>query len=1365
MRIIPLELGKPENESDFEKMCFDVYSVHFEDKLAKMNGRRGQAQRGVDIYVRFKDIGRIGVQCKKYQKTKLTWQHVEEEVKKADEGNQPIAMLLIATTTDSDAALQQKVLELSDQREIEGKFLVGIDFWEDIALKIEHHPILVERHAPNSAGGAFRRIDREAAELKRLVIETNSVSVKTLEAMVGFERLPMARSDSLNKFVNDQLDRTNVMIKAGRYKDALENIEATGKDHSDFDAHQKARWHLQRGICLWLSKEDSVEAARLFAKAYECCPNDERMAAARIRGLMLSGDNEAAIKAGLEEVERFPLSSQMWVATANARILAGDTVGLDDAPLSMRGEADVLLFCAIAAHQRGDKTEALLLGEKAVEHPEAGFFSRDTFLGFAVEDCGGDPVLALYGLLPEARSNRLAKAVAMFEPRHERLWGVQTETVARSATNLGFAFLLLRENEKALELLGEARGNAVEADEFLRIELQALDESGRKTEALKVARERLNELPAEALAAACEMAATTGDAEFVKTLIEKAAEAYPENTELSRYMTGLHWGVIAKTSGKVKAAETVLAADPIKDGGIDLLCPASRILRWAERPMEAEELVSAAMAKLGPESSQGDRLLVAETLFNATRWTEAAKLYEELIGRAGRGASELHARLLVCYVETDRRSKAKALLDSLPEGWADIEDLRRCAMDLGQKVGDWRFLEPLAERQVAKAPGEATSWLFKLLVLARVAQPARFQDELRGVPEYLSGLARNVASLAGLEIKYGESEKGLRRLYRLARRKIQDPDTLSFYLLNFLVGDLPPIEQNPASVGPGCSVVFEGDEGKIETLVVDPSNVGELPERDGFFPPGSESVAPFLGKAVGDEVGVPMLVGGLRRVRIVGIGSAYHRMFEVAHERAGMLGGLPYVKTVGVGNSGDPEHDLAKIHEELIRSRATSSRVMEVYSTGLLTLSRLSEALGRSPVDVCLGWPREAPSLFVCTGLTEDRLAALKKIQGKRRPFVADSLALTELVRLGVGHALSVLGDVLVSPKTKEIVEAFAEEARSDRSFGTAFDADGRLGFHEHGEGYRQERIAFAERLSDLVSNSCRVQPAYGDFGDGEPSRLTEVLGAEEREALLLARECGADVFTLDGKLRMLAKHFLGLDGVWPQVVVMAAADAGVVSVREGESFSAQEFLSNRSFVSLRSADLLWMCSQGDWWLQTGMRELKHYLASGSTERDSALRVVMEFLDGVARQYTQLGAFGEILCHVAEAIFRRPDCPENWRAELLEFVARIMVDAAGTGYALDILNARPMQDLHRKFSLIEKRVGEAAERSKNPESSDTVRVRVLFCSSKPSFTIDWVRQTMGENLGSTEIASNGKETRSEVAETTSANKSGLKRNK
>lgn len=1322
MHIVPVELPKPKNEADFERMCAQIYGVVFKDTLPKINGRKGQAQGGVDVFVEAAGIGRIGIQCKKYFQTTLTWKHVVEEVDKADKAGTPIKRLLIATTSPNDASLLKKVQILSDDRKNAGKFAVEVEFWDDIEIRIETHTILQDSYNPQAAGAAYHRQSGELALIK-------GIAVETLDTLSALAYLPSGRDDSADNIITGQLDRTNELIRAGRHRDALEHVDSVGKDLAPFDQHQKARWYLQRGLCLWFSRDDFEEAATLFLKAAEIFPGDERMAAAGIRGLMLRKDIDGALAAGKEAAERFPVSVQVWLAHANARMLSGESIVLDDVSTAFREEPDVLQFAAVSARERGDLAEAVALAEKAATSLGAGFFTRAAFLAFAVENCSREPVLAQFGIVPEDRRGRLARAADLFEPRRERLWGIQSDAATEAAAHLGFAFLLLREPEKALAVVAEARAMGIWSKDLLRVEIQALDESGRRDEALSAAKISLGELTPEALAAASEIAAGRGDTEFVALADDEARRRFPANQEVADLLLGLRWGAMARSGKKEAAVAEILAGLPDR---LVPRCAAARLLRWADRPIEAAETVDRAVSLLGPEAPSSDRLMVADLMFLFERWRDAAVLFEELLAGAGPGPSELHARLLECHVEADSRAKALALLKSLPDGWAEHDETRRAAVRLGQKAGDWRFLLPLARRQAEKEPGEAVSWLFLLKVASQAEGPAVFQGEVRKVPEEVEGTIRNVALLAGLELRYDEAEKGLRRLYRLVRRHQDDPEAFSAYLLHFLTGRLPPLGDSLGCVAPGCSVAVEEESGgRPETMVLDPSEVGVLPKRDGFLSAEEPEAAALLGAAPGEVVAIPMKAGGSRRVKILSVDSAYRRVAALAEERARRMGGLPHVKSVPVGSTGDSAKDLARMHEEIRRSSEVSRQILDAYGAGSLTLSRLSMALGRSPVEVCVGWPREAPPLFVGTGIPQEREAAMELLRSPESVFVADSTALAELVRLGLGDALAALPKVLVSAATKEIVSALVDEAMDDRTVGMAFDDGGRLGFVELGDKERTERISFAQALSETLAR-CEVRPAYGDLGDSDNEReLARVMGTEEKEMLLLARECGAAVITLDGRIRMLAEHVYGVKGVWPQVVVMRALEAGATTPHEASSFAVREFLSNRSFVSLRSEDLLWMVSQGDAWMQTGMSAFKRYLAAPETDMKSSFEVCLGFLRGVAHLNTQLGAFGEVLFHVAEAMFRRHDCPEGWDWRLAGFVKDMLLEAAPPEHLLQEVNRHRARDLSRRMSLLAGRIEEAQERAKEPPSDEPVRVRVLHCAAKPWLVLDRTSKSAG----------------------------------
>jgi hypothetical protein len=57
--------------------------------------------------------------------------------------------------------------------------------------------------------------------------------------------------------------------------------------------------------------------------------------------------------------------------------------------------------------------------------------------------------------------------------------------------------------------------------------------------------------------------------------------------------------------------------------------------------------------------------------------------------------------------------------------------------------------------------------------------PAEFQNDLRCVPELLDGSIRTTTQVANLELRYAEVERGIRRLYRMVRRNLDEPEALS----------------------------------------------------------------------------------------------------------------------------------------------------------------------------------------------------------------------------------------------------------------------------------------------------------------------------------------------------------------------------------------------------------------------------------------------------------------------------------------------------------------------------------------------------------------------------------------------------------
>jgi len=134
------ELPIPKSWDEFEDIVADLYGRLWNDPNTRRYGRTGQPQQGIDVYGCPTHLGGdyAGVQCKRYDEGALTRAIVEGEVGKAEKFSPPLAEYTIATTERRNARLQRAVREISQKRQLEGKFSVHIAFWEDLCSLLTH---------------------------------------------------------------------------------------------------------------------------------------------------------------------------------------------------------------------------------------------------------------------------------------------------------------------------------------------------------------------------------------------------------------------------------------------------------------------------------------------------------------------------------------------------------------------------------------------------------------------------------------------------------------------------------------------------------------------------------------------------------------------------------------------------------------------------------------------------------------------------------------------------------------------------------------------------------------------------------------------------------------------------------------------------------------------------------------------------------------------------------------------------------------------------------------------------------------------------------------------------------------------------
>ncbi|MDP1940200.1 MAG: hypothetical protein Q8K54_06050, partial [Gallionella sp.] len=119
------QIAPPKEWGTFEDLCHALFKCVWQDPLAQKNGRKGQAQHGVDIYgiLNADRISYWGIQCKGKESnygSKAEWSEVLAEVAKAEKFSPKLDKWIFATTAPADATLQKAARELSSERSAKG---------------------------------------------------------------------------------------------------------------------------------------------------------------------------------------------------------------------------------------------------------------------------------------------------------------------------------------------------------------------------------------------------------------------------------------------------------------------------------------------------------------------------------------------------------------------------------------------------------------------------------------------------------------------------------------------------------------------------------------------------------------------------------------------------------------------------------------------------------------------------------------------------------------------------------------------------------------------------------------------------------------------------------------------------------------------------------------------------------------------------------------------------------------------------------------------------------------------------------------------------------------------------------------------
>ncbi|WP_448197336.1 tetratricopeptide repeat protein [Pseudomonas putida] len=1132
------------------------------------------------------------------------------------------------------------------------------------------------------------------------------------QGLLMADDLPSALAQSADTFISKQLDRITEGQREHRYQDSLRQLELLESGLGDFDAHQKARWYLLRGLSFWHLGNDEA-AATDFDSAASLCDSDDRIAAALVRAHMLRGQYESAVEIGRALLARFPESFHVWAVTTNARLLAGERLHSEDeipGIFADKAAAWQLLACSLSGMD--DEEGAVRVIGIALGKQDCSFFILESYLRLAIRLVTQDETRVNLRALSANQTEVLVDAMSRFDDRDNTLWSSQSpKTVSEVISHLAYAMVLLQRPAEAVELIKQAkmRGAGV-TDAITRIEIEAMCDLQQWNEVTDQFTGALGTVPDESLLRFGHACMAQSRHDLLQLARDEAARRSESEiaTRVAAMLRHLSWEMLLQAEGAA-AVRTELAECGISQATTNVidLCFASRA---CENDEALRNRYVDRIAELAPECTQPQELaMAARAMQRAHRYEDAISLFERLLPIDA--FSPLHVDLLHCYVLAGRQAQARNLLDSMPSTWLNSPEAREQALFLFNSAGDWARMREVVELTVSENQNDANPWL----TLIRVAACEGVLDLdvlISRIPDQLGGAPNELLLLASIEMRHGQVEKALARIAHTMRNNLADVELAATHVKVMLTLSeeadeiMGKVHETLAEVEPGVCVELEDDQGNLRHVSID-SRDSTYPSVGEFISPDSEFALRLIGLKVSETVTFSYLMG-TQILQVRRITTLHQRLLELSHNRV-RESVIPSKTLVSMKIPTDSkgEMDFTVFLRQLDQYQSQGENILKVYEQNPLTLGLLADRLGKDIIDLVRGWPLDGPCLQVSTvtGLAHDVLPC--PLLGSI--WVIDLSMLTQLAMLGLLDVLGHLPTVYVSTATRRALDMKMEMTSSFRKSGTMYTHEGQLGFYEETEADHARDQAFLSSIDIAISSFCKVVPAYGPLHPTpELHRLRDVLDMEEHASLMLCKEYEAALLSLDARMRQLASA-LDLHSASPQMLLKGMQDEGVLRGVEYSCALIKMIATHRSFVSVGIPNLIAMMDQGLSFANMGMKSLRRYLAIPDVDFDSAAFTIIGFISQMfLTGRCNFPMLLELVSHLLEPLFRHPQCPADFLNRSLE------------GFSpLQAYGFTP-----RYFALIKRMLISAKEASQRPDEARDLNARIVFLRVAPLYSIE-----------------------------------------
>ncbi len=1086
------ELAFPENDNQFEEMCFHLYRMEWKDPGCTRLGGAGQIQFGLD-FIGTHGTQQIGVQCKHYVKKPFTLATVEADLNKADDAGIVVDHVIFATTAANKSELVLKVRELSNARKKAGKFTVSVAFWQELSGMLRLNKEVALEYIPGFPGGTLL-LTKEAAEETLAAVRSSSDRdsefqaemreqftgiTNSISTMVAPPSLPESRGTETEPLIAKSLDLVRGKLLDGRPREAFELLDSLGNPDRFTDEYSQFRWHTNRAAALLLDGK-KPDAAREYLAAAAIDPKLEKAWCNRGHGHLLLNDANAALEAIREGLAAYPESAPLWSLHIAAKQLAGDAEPDRDVPKHLLNTTDVRFTLSHVRYKQRRLEDSFDLIRLCAVVDTPSLEIRRCFLAAAMSWAAVDPVAAHHDQLLPKQRQALADALRLLEPLEVTLATLQIDSVSEElCNNVCLALLLTRNSTRARAIATTGLARHPNLEGLLRVRVNELAEKQDFVGLHQLTDGRYGELPNSTLATLAEVSANKGDLAWhqsVMAVLDTRQHTPNQATELRALASHAHWEAGDKDKA-LQLSYELLAEQP--NHVLTHVMLAKRLMQMGKLIPSAEQ-VELAVQALQPDSPVIDVLYVADLLNDRNLYPEAAALYERVVtSPSGNGLTQ---RFLACLIESGQRRKAREVLDALAPEVRNTPVFRRIESNLARQTGDWPRMRDVLKQELDRMPTDSGVAVGYIGALHRIPGDKGVLDAyLASDPTFDGKQPFNEVEVAKYQREYGLAELAIKRLYRLFRSRPNDSAMGGgYYLAQVLIGTVvPELAQAPAVVAAGVAVHLRAGA-EVRDIAIDFDEDIEGVTWPELVTPGSDLAGRLLGKVIGDKVTLSRGIGEVE-YEVLGLSPLYgfaakkvHELLAATADPGGPMWSVNLAKA-------DGSFDFEPLFAMARHKSAGVADALKNYTQFRFPLATLAQLVGTEPLTLMLDWPSSKASLFVSIGTQEERDTAKELLASAEKRFVIDLPTLGELVGTSVFRTVApLLRRPLVPQSAREALTSIIQYQETAPSGMSLREEDGQYIREEASEERLVRRLTLLREMLACIDELCEVTPVHG---------------------------------------------------------------------------------------------------------------------------------------------------------------------------------------------------------------------------------------------------------------------------------------------